>query len=411
MSALVPALAVGLSVGSATLSPATADPASNEEAPTTPSSYRVPSADELAAQRAEATRLAAEVTNQEKAVADAQAKVTQLQNEANEARAQEEAAKQAETAAREEAARQTERYEAAKALVTQSKGDMGRWASQTYRNGGTSGIEDFMSLMESQNTDDLSQRAQMLQLVGRWRGSVVDSLEEAEAVQADAKAKADQASADATRHAAEAESARLRADQLVTEQTTTLMYLNMLLEQKRSEASAASAQGDAMSAAMLAATSSMTNPTNVITGPTYPDCPGGDISGYPNGQIPTSLLCAVRTARGHMLRADAAYAFDQMSLAYQSQFGTPICITDSYRPYAVQVTLKAQKPHLAARPGTSNHGLGRATDLCGGIQSFGTPQHQWMVNNAPTYGWCLPTWARSTGSKPEPWHWQYHYCG
>jgi LAS superfamily LD-carboxypeptidase LdcB len=30
-----------------------------------------------------------------------------------------------------------------------------------------------------------------------------------------------------------------------------------------------------------------------------------------------------------------------------------------------------------------------------------------MLAHAEEYGWTLPDWARTTGSKPEPWHWEY----
>jgi D-alanyl-D-alanine dipeptidase len=106
---------------------------------------------------------------------------------------------------------------------------------------------------------------------------------------------------------------------------------------------------------------------------------------YPNGQIPVAALCPIWGAAGY-LRADAAFAYDRMSHAYADRFGGPICLTDSYRPYAVQVDLFARKPGLAAVPGTSNHGWGTAVDLCGGIEDFGTVQHEWMFVNAPLYG-------------------------
>ncbi len=96
-----------------------------------------------------------------------------------------------------------------------------------------------------------------------------------------------------------------------------------------------------------------------------------------------------------------------MSQAYAEHFGSPICITDSYRSYESQVILKQIKGFLAARPGTSQHGWGLAVDLCGGINSYSTAQHAWMRNNAPDYGFDLPSWARQGGSKPEPWHWEY----
>jgi LAS superfamily LD-carboxypeptidase LdcB len=61
----------------------------------------------------------------------------------------------------------------------------------------------------------------------------------------------------------------------------------------------------------------------------------------------------------------------------------------------------------AATPGRSHHGLGLAVDLCGGINSFGTAAHLWMVQHASLYGWYHPDWAGAGGSLPEPWHWEY----
>lgn len=140
----------------------------------------------------------------------------------------------------------------------------------------------------------------------------------------------------------------------------------------------------------------------------YPPSYGGSRAwgGYPNGLIPPSALCSLGVG-SHELRCDAAAAYRAMSAAYAAAFGTPICITDSYRPYAVQVRLYGEKPALAAVPGTSNHGWGLAVDLCGGIQSFGTPQYNWMLANAGRFGWLHPTWADPGNGREEPWHWEY----
>ena len=129
--------------------------------------------------------------------------------------------------------------------------------------------------------------------------------------------------------------------------------------------------------------------------------------GHANGMIPVGALCGIQAAPGHNLRCDAAHAFDAMASAYARQNGARLCITDSYRSYGAQVRTYAKKPVLGAVPGTSNHGWGLAVDLCGGIQSFSSPKHAWMVENAPRFGWRLPAWARAGGSKPEPWHWEF----
>jgi cell wall-associated NlpC family hydrolase len=128
--------------------------------------------------------------------------------------------------------------------------------------------------------------------------------------------------------------------------------------------------------------------------------------GYPNGLIPPSAMCGLGVG-DHRLRCDAAAAWRAMADAYRADLGSELCITDSYRTYAGQVRLYGEKPALAAVPGTSNHGWGLATDLCGGIQSFGTPQYQWMVANARRFGWLHPEWADPGNGREEPWHWEY----
>jgi hypothetical protein len=140
----------------------------------------------------------------------------------------------------------------------------------------------------------------------------------------------------------------------------------------------------------------------------YPPSYGGERAwgGYPNGLIPPSAMCPIGVGN-HQLRCDAAAAFRAMSAAYSGSFGGPVCVTDSYRTYASQVRLYGEKPALAAVPGTSNHGWGLALDLCGGIQSYGTPQYQWMVANAGRFGFLHPTWADPGNGREEPWHWEY----
>jgi hypothetical protein len=132
-----------------------------------------------------------------------------------------------------------------------------------------------------------------------------------------------------------------------------------------------------------------------------------DTATYPNGMIPASGLCPVWGAPGESLSPAAAASFSAMSKAYAAQTGTALCITDSYRSLPDQVSIKAKRGRFAATPGTSRHGLGRAVDLCGGVQDFGSPAHQWMRQNAPLYGWFHPSWAAAGGSLPEPWHWEF----
>ncbi|WP_182618764.1 M15 family metallopeptidase [Promicromonospora sukumoe] len=42
---------------------------------------------------------------------------------------------------------------------------------------------------------------------------------------------------------------------------------------------------------------------------------------------------------------------------------------------------------IAAPPGCSNHGLGLAVDIGGGVETFDTPQYDWLKANAEAHGW------------------------
>ena len=129
--------------------------------------------------------------------------------------------------------------------------------------------------------------------------------------------------------------------------------------------------------------------------------------GYSNGKIPLSALMQIPWAPGQYARADAVGALISLNDAYKAKFGTDIAITDSYRSYAEQVATKAAKGHMAATPGFSNHGWGLALDLGGGINVFGSPEHEWMYQMAPSYGWVNPTWAQPGNGKEEPWHFEF----
>ncbi len=132
-----------------------------------------------------------------------------------------------------------------------------------------------------------------------------------------------------------------------------------------------------------------------------------DMALYPNGMFPASGLCPLWGAAGERLAPDAAAAFNALSKAYAAQTGIPLCITDSYRSYSEQISVKATRGRFAATPGTSRHGLGRALDLCGGVERFDSAAHRWMRQNGPLYGWFHPSWAAAGGSLPEPWHFEF----
>lgn len=131
----------------------------------------------------------------------------------------------------------------------------------------------------------------------------------------------------------------------------------------------------------------------------------GEAEKYPNGLIPSRYLCDL-PQKQYKLRADAAVAFARLNAAYQQKFGHQACVTSAYRPIASQRALYQSKPPgYAAVPGSSNHGWGLAVDLCGGVESQGSPQFTWLRANAGKYRWIHPSWAYS--GPFEPWHWEY----
>lgn len=137
-----------------------------------------------------------------------------------------------------------------------------------------------------------------------------------------------------------------------------------------------------------------------------PACDPSVDPGNANGQIPTNDLCTLWDGT-NLLRGDAAVAISALNEDYTAAFGTPLCMTDSYRTLAEQRRLAYTKPGLAATPGTSNHGFGLAIDLCASVTNNRTTM-AWLAENGPTYGWANPAWAKSGGSGPhEPWHWEY----
>lgn len=131
------------------------------------------------------------------------------------------------------------------------------------------------------------------------------------------------------------------------------------------------------------------------------------LSAYANGRIPADALCAISFTPSQQMRCDAAAAFVALNASYRATFGNDLVVTDSYRSYSEQVACARTKGGLCATPGTSNHGRGVAVDLGDGIEVYSSAQHRWMAANAGAFGWILPDWASISGSKQEPWHWEF----
>lgn len=252
----------------------------------------------------------------------------------------------------------------------------------------------YLDLLDGHRSDDLD-RAEAAQVVS---GALASAAASAETAQEKA--------------AEEADSARTRAEEAVQEQEERAQEL--MLEQSRLEGHLAEgrdpeADDEARENALKDARSAQL-PGGEGAGTLSPVGSGGhgcetvEAASFGNGQIPDAALCPLPQA-GEKLRADAAEAFLELDSAFHEEFGRPMCVTDSYRPYHEQARLfQEMSPGMAAEPGTSRHGLGVAVDLCGGVEQLGTAEHEWMLDNAPDHGWGNPEWARGGF---EPWHWEY----
>lgn len=133
--------------------------------------------------------------------------------------------------------------------------------------------------------------------------------------------------------------------------------------------------------------------TNGSTG-----APAG-LEAYANGQIPDHALTPIPGTTERMW-APAAHAFMRMREA-AARDGVTLPVVDAYRPYEDQVRLAGElglysEGGLAAYPGTSQHGWGRAIDIETSDENVA-----WLRANAGSFGF-VETVPR------EPWHWEFH---
>ena len=324
------------------------------------------------------------------------------------------AARDAERAASAERAAQQRRLDVLATQVAAEKTRIGHWAHDSYVSGGgsLSTLAATMHLLTSPSPEDSSDGLAVLGYLADEQGRAYDHLKRLLGAQDDATAKASAAARRAQDAAAAALAAKTAFDRSVAEQRAALTRFRAA--QAAQVGAASGLRGDLLragSAAARAADARLARALRAHGGAAGlkagADCSPGDTRDYPNGQVPATALCPLYGSADERLREDPARAFNAMSRAYQHDTGSPLCVTDGYRPLKEQLEVARATPELAARPGTSHHGLGIAADLCGGVQSFGTAAYLWMQHHAPLYGWYHPAWAEPSGSMPEPWHWEY----
>lgn len=146
------------------------------------------------------------------------------------------------------------------------------------------------------------------------------------------------------------------------------------------------------------------------------------------------------SAKGMYLRKDAYAAFIKMFDAAQKD-GIKLVIRSATRPFNHQKRIwegkwtgarlvkgrnlsKTTADHndralkileYSSMPGTSRHHWGTDMDFNAFVNSYfekgqGKKEYDWLIANAPTYGFCQPYTSKKegrTGYEEEKWHWSY----
>jgi hypothetical protein len=416
-TATVPPTTSATSAPAATLPPggtsAPATPARATPAPATPGAggeHRLTAA-QLATQIAQAQALTDELGKSNAAVAAAATRLARLSIEANTLLQAYAVARDAEQKARAEAARDVLLFQQLSSQAGRDRQALGQWAYQAYAASGGS-LGDVSAILDilGRSPEVVSDTAAQLSYLSDQRTSAFERVRDQAQLQRDVAARAVEADTLAAQEAAKAADAKTQLDVVIQEQKVQVDQTRALHAAQVAKAAPISGLllGSGEQAAVEASRhlrKAMVVPGVALDG-SVKAC-GTNEQLYPNGQIPAAGLCPLYGAPAQSLRPSAAAAFNAMSLAYQRDSGAPLCVADSYRSLAEQVSVKAIRGMLAATPGRSQHGLGLAVDLCGGVEDFGSPAHLWMTQNAPLYGWFHPDWAEPTGALPEPWHWEY----
>jgi len=118
--------------------------------------------------------------------------------------------------------------------------------------------------------------------------------------------------------------------------------------------------------------------------------------------LPPGMSNELARWEGVTLNVEAMRSFQRASLA----LGAPIRVTDSYRSHAQQAAAYANKPGLAAPPGSSYHERGLAIDVDGDAYGgYGSEAFRRVAETLEALGWHRFDPAR------EPWHFSYRVTG
>lgn len=145
----------------------------------------------------------------------------------------------------------------------------------------------------------------------------------------------------------------------------------------------------------------------VACGYAYPDNRPTGVPGQQNGKLTPSVLTTV-TSR---CKAERNAGADLRRLIASARTaGITLAPAECYRDYAGQVYWRNYwcnlgRCQMAAVPGTSIHGWGKAVDFDN--LRFGTREYEWLKSYAWFYGWNHPGWAEPGTGSAEAWHWEW----
>jgi hypothetical protein len=152
-------------------------------------------------------------------------------------------------------------------------------------------------------------------------------------------------------------------------------------------------------------------PASAASNPIHPDNRPLSIAGATNGAVSADQLLQVSPSCVAYYAA-APSLVSLLSAAHAD--GVRLLPSECYRDYAGQVKARADwcakgACDMAAVPGTSNHGWGKAVDFSdlGGELTFDSPAYLWLKSHAGWFGWNHPGVMEPGGSVPEPWHWEW----
>jgi hypothetical protein len=132
-------------------------------------------------------------------------------------------------------------------------------------------------------------------------------------------------------------------------------------------------------------------------------------SQYQNGDVAAKALMLDFDGDGDYLQPSAAKSLRLFANEFEATFGIDFTISEAFRDIPTQERLydlyRRGIGNPAAVPGTSSHGQGLAVDINSWVYGAGgTIRHQWLVDNAPRFGWSWELVGKPSG---EPWHFNY----